>query len=101
MCQIFSPSSTSDDTCIGFLSHAHYVLIELFKYAVEEDKYNIQVAMTLTAPGCGMGPAIAEDARSRLVTVPGVAEANVEIVWDPPWHQDMISEEGKMQLGLV
>jgi len=40
--------------------------------------------MTLTAPGCGMGPAIAEDARARLAAVPGVSEAKVEIVWDPP-----------------
>ena len=67
----------------------------------DEGRHIIQVALTLTAPGCGMGPAIAEDARQRLATVPGVADANVEIVWDPPWHQDMISEEGKMQLGLV
>ena len=66
-----------------------------------EGKHIIQVSLTLTAPGCGMGPAIADDAKQRLVTVHGVDEANVEIVWDPPWHQDMISEEGKMQLGLV
>lgn len=68
---------------------------------IESGGYKIDVAMTLTAPGCGMGPAIAEDARARLVQVPGVKEAQVEIVWDPPWHQDMISEEGKMQLGLI
>lgn len=67
----------------------------------DDDKYDVEMAMTLTAPGCGMGPAIAEDARARLCEVPGVNEANVEIVWDPPWHQDMISEEGKMQLGLI
>ena len=57
--------------------------------------------MTLTAPGCGMGPSIAEDARSKVVQVPGVSEAQVDIVWDPPWNQDMISEEGKMELGLI
>ncbi len=67
----------------------------------EEGKYDVSVQMTLTAPGCGMGPAIAEDARSRVVTVPGVNEAQVDIVWDPPWHQDMISEAGKMELGLL
>ncbi len=67
----------------------------------DSGKHRILVAMTLTAPGCGMGPAIAEDARSRLVQVPGVTEADVNIVWDPPWHQNMISEEGKMQLGLI
>jgi metal-sulfur cluster biosynthetic enzyme len=48
-----------------------------------------------------MGPAIAEDARGRLAAVPGVSEAKVEIMWDPPWTQDRMSEEGKMQLGLI
>jgi metal-sulfur cluster biosynthetic enzyme len=48
-----------------------------------------------------MGPAIAEDARARLAAVPGVSEAKVEIMWDPPWNQDRISEAGKMQLGLI
>ena len=57
--------------------------------------------MTLTAPGCGMGPAIAEDASSRVEQVPGVSRAHVELVWDPPWHQEMISEVGKMELGLI
>ena len=48
-----------------------------------------------------MGPAIAEDARMRAMEVPGITEANVELVWDPPWNQDMISEDGKMELGLI
>jgi metal-sulfur cluster biosynthetic enzyme len=67
----------------------------------EDGTHKVQVAMTLTAPGCGMGPAIAEDARSRIVQVPGVSLADVRIVWDPPWNQSMISEEGKMKLGLI
>jgi len=67
----------------------------------EGDQHRVAVQMTLTAPGCGMGPAIAEDAKTRVETVPGVDEARVDIVWDPPWTQDMISEEGKMELGLV
>ncbi len=66
-----------------------------------EKRFGVDVKMTLTAPGCGMGPAIAEDARARLAAVPGVSEAKVEIVWDPPWSQERISEEGKMQLGLL
>ncbi|MEY3001575.1 MAG: hypothetical protein RL648_1789 [Verrucomicrobiota bacterium] len=64
-------------------------------------QYWVEVNMTLTAPGCGMGPAIAQDAKYKIEQVPGVSEARVEIVWDPPWHQDMISEEGKMELGLL
>ena len=66
-----------------------------------EGGHKLDMDMTLTAPGCGMGPAIAEDAKGQLERVPGVSEAEVNIVWDPPWNQDMISEEGKMVLGLV
>ena len=66
-----------------------------------EGGHKVEVHMTLTAPGCGMGPVIAEDAQMRLLGVPGVAEAQVDIVWDPPWNQEMITEEGKMVLGLI
>lgn len=66
-----------------------------------EGGHQVAMQMTLTAPGCGMGPVIADDAKMRLETVPGVAEAVVDIVWDPPWNQDMITEEGKMVLGLI
>jgi probable FeS assembly SUF system protein SufT len=69
--------------------------------AREEGGHKVDMQMTLTAPGCGMGPVIAEDAQMRLMSVPGVAEAEAEIVWDPPWNQDMITEEGKMVLGLI
>jgi probable FeS assembly SUF system protein SufT len=63
--------------------------------------YRADVAMTLTAPGCGMGPAIAEDAKGKILLVPGVANADVRITWEPAWNQSMISEEGKMKLGLI
>jgi len=66
-----------------------------------EGGHKVDMQMTLTAPGCGMGPVIAEDAKTHLENVPGVAEAQVDIVWDPPWNQDMITEEGKMVLGLI
>lgn len=61
----------------------------------------VKVEMTLTAPGCGMGPAIAQDAKFKIEQIPSISEATVDIVWDPPWNQDMISEEGKMELGLI
>ena len=60
----------------------------------------VDMKMTLTAMGCGMGPAIAAQARNRLLTVPGVEEADVQIVWDPPWNQSMITEAGKKRLGI-
>jgi probable FeS assembly SUF system protein SufT len=66
-----------------------------------EGGFRVDVAMTLTAPGCGMGPAIAEDAKGKILLVPGVAAADVRITWEPPWNQSMISEEGKMKLGLI
>ena len=61
----------------------------------------VNVKMTLTAPGCGMGPTIAAEARAKIESVPGVGEATVELVWDPAWNQAMISEAGKMKLGLI
>jgi probable FeS assembly SUF system protein SufT len=67
----------------------------------ENNPAKISVKMTLTAPGCGMGPTIAAEARSKIMGLPGVADAVVDLVWDPPWNQDMISEAGKMKLGLI
>jgi len=61
----------------------------------------VTVKMTLTAPGCGMGPVLAQEAKSKIEALPGVGEAEVELVWDPPWNQAMISEAGKMQLGIL
>jgi probable FeS assembly SUF system protein SufT len=60
----------------------------------------VTVKMTLTAPGCGMGATIAGDAQQKLQDLPGVAEADVQIVWDPPWHHSRITPEGRAKLGL-
>ncbi len=60
----------------------------------------VDVKMTLTAQGCGMGASIAVDARQKLLSLPGVSEANVDLVWDPPWNPQMISPEGRERLGL-
>jgi probable FeS assembly SUF system protein SufT len=68
---------------------------------IETGAYRVDVQMTLTAPGCGMGPAIAADAQGKILQVPGVEEAEVDLVWEPAWNQGMISEEGRMILGLV
>jgi probable FeS assembly SUF system protein SufT len=61
----------------------------------------VEVKMTLTAPGCGMGPSIAADAKSKILTVPGVAEADVQLVWEPQWNPQMISPDGKAKLGMA
>ena len=60
----------------------------------------VDVQMTLTAPGCGMGQIIAADVKTRLEAVPGVAEAHVEVVWEPPWTPQRISPAGRAMLGL-
>jgi probable FeS assembly SUF system protein SufT len=60
----------------------------------------VAVQMTLTAPGCGMGPVIAREAQQKISQLSGVAGADVQVVWDPPWSPAMISEEGKRKLGM-
>ncbi|MBM3872130.1 MAG: putative Fe-S cluster assembly protein SufT [Verrucomicrobia bacterium] len=75
--------------------------MDVERQTAPEEGFKVNVAMTLTAPGCGMGPAIAEDAKSKILLVPGVSAADVRITWEPPWNQSMISEEGKMKLGLI
>jgi len=67
----------------------------------EDGKEKVKVRFTLTAPGCGMGDFLREDVRSKLLTIPGVAEADVEVVLDPPWDQNMMSDGARLQLGLM
>lgn len=60
----------------------------------------VGVQMTLTAPGCGMGPTLAADARQRLLTLDEVKDANVELVWEPQWSPERITEDGRKTLGI-
>ncbi|MGB0993775.1 MAG: putative Fe-S cluster assembly protein SufT [Akkermansiaceae bacterium] len=91
--QVFDPEIPVDIVNLGLV----------YDCALEEEegKMVAKVKMTLTAPGCGMGPVIAADAQARIMTIDGIDDAQVDLVWDPPWNQDMISEEGKMQLGMI
>lgn len=66
----------------------------------ETGTYQVNVQMTLTAQGCGMGPVIAEDAKNQIELIPEVESADVSIIWEPPWNPHMISEPGRKQLGL-
>ncbi len=63
--------------------------------------YRVEVKMTLTAPGCGMGPMLAQDVQGRLLGLEGVDDVSVELVWDPPWTPAMMSEAARLQLGLM
>ena len=65
-----------------------------------EGSHRADIKMTLTAPGCGMGPMLAQDVQNKLLSLEGIDEANVELVWDPPWNQSMLTEAAKLQLGL-
>jgi probable FeS assembly SUF system protein SufT len=67
----------------------------------EANRYQVDVKMTLTAPGCGMGPVLQQDVSNRLLSIEEVDEANVELVWDPQWNQGMMTEAAKLQLGLL
>jgi len=91
--QVFDPEIPVDIVNLGLV----------YDCALEETdgKTIANIKMTLTAPGCGMGPVIAADAQARIMTIEGIEDAHVDLVWDPPWNQDMISEEGKMKLGMV
>src|ERR1700761_2662722 len=69
--------------------------------SIGEHNFKADVKMTLTAPGCGMGPVLAQDVQNKLISLEPIDEANVELVWDPPWNQGMMTEAAKLQLGLM
>ena len=69
-------------------------------YEIQIDAGQVYVQMTLTAPGCGMGPYIAQNAEWRIAEIEGVEDVEVDMVFDPPWNPDMITDEGKMLLGI-
>lgn len=71
-------------------------------YTVEMDQAakQVSVKMTLTAPGCGMGPVLVSDVKYRVAKVPNVEQVDVELVFDPPWSREMMSEEAQLEAGL-
>jgi probable FeS assembly SUF system protein SufT len=66
-----------------------------------ESGNRVEVRFTLTAPGCGMGAALKEDIQSKVLSLPGIKDVDVELVWDPPWDQSMLSGAAKLQLGIL
>mgnify|MGYP001813437867 FL=1 len=71
-------------------------------YSVKIDQANarVDITMTLTAPGCGMGPVLVGDVEYRVAQVPNVRKVEVELVFDPPWHREMMSEEAQLETGM-
>jgi probable FeS assembly SUF system protein SufT len=66
-----------------------------------EGGQRVDIQMTVTAPGCGMGPVLQDDVRRKVLSVPGVREANVELVWEPPWDQSRMSDVARLELGWM
>src|SRR5271154_4259515 len=66
-----------------------------------ENSYRVDIKMTLTAPGCGMGPTLQQDVQNKLLSIEAVDDVNVELVWEPQWNQGMLTEAAKLQLGLL
>ena len=76
----------------------------IYKLDIHDEGANsisVQIDMTLTAPGCGMGPVIAADVDTKVSSLPGISDVTVNVVWDPVWDQSMMSEEAKLQLGML
>ncbi|KFE65432.1 aromatic ring hydroxylating enzyme [Hyalangium minutum] len=66
-----------------------------------EGGHRVDIQMTVTAPGCGMGPVLVEDVKRKVSSVPGVKEAHVELVWEPPWDQSRMSDVARLELGWM
>ena len=67
----------------------------------ENGQRSVSIDMTLTAPGCGMGEILVQDAQEKIVVIPTIADVRVELVFDPPWNQSMMSDEARLQTGLM
>ncbi|MNF26051.1 hypothetical protein D3C84_66780 [compost metagenome] len=68
---------------------------------LEDGSQRVSIQMSMTAPGCGMGDVLKEEARAKVQTLPGVSQVEVELVWEPPWDQSRMSEAARLQLGLL
>jgi probable FeS assembly SUF system protein SufT len=69
-------------------------------HLLADGSHRVEIKMSMTAPGCGMGDVLKEDACARVQTVPGVSEVDVELVWDPPWDQSRLTDAARLELGL-
>ena len=92
--QVYDPEIPVNIVELGLIYDLHLRVLETGGTRVE-------VKMTLTAPGCGMGDVIAQDARARIESIAGVREADVQVVFDPPWNQGMMTEAARLELGML
>lgn len=73
----------------------------IYNLNIDNDSKNVEIKMTLTAPGCGMGPVIADEVDRKVNAVEGVESVKVELVWEPMWNRDMMSEAAQLELGML
>lgn len=92
--EVFDPEIPVDIVNLGLVYKCHIT-------EQETGAFSVIIDMTLTAPGCGMGPVIAEEARFKVLTIQGVNKVDVNLVWDPPWSREMMSESARLQLGMM
>ncbi|WP_144393261.1 putative Fe-S cluster assembly protein SufT [Pleionea sediminis] len=72
----------------------------IYDVIIQQESKSVDINMTLTAPGCGMGPVLVSDVKYRVAKVPNVESVNVELVFDPPWSREMMSEEAQLETGM-
>lgn len=72
----------------------------IYEVKVDQDKLTVEIVMTLTAPACGMGPVLVSDIKYRVGKIPNVSDVVVDLVFDPPWTRDMMSDEAKLETGM-
>jgi len=72
----------------------------IYHLDINQDSGRVDIQMTLTAPGCGMGPVLVGDVEQRVLQVPNVQQVHVELVFDPPWSREMMSEEAQLETGM-
>ena len=77
------------------------LVYDLKSSKTKSNKYNLNIKMTLTAPGCGMGPVIAQDVETKVLGLNFVEDVLVEVVWEPLWNQNMMTDEAKLKLGMI
>ena len=76
------------------------LIYECVARPLADGSHRVEIKMSMTAPGCGMGDVLKDDARSRVQMVPGVSEVDVELVWDPPWDQSRLTDVARLELGM-
>ncbi|OGO91862.1 MAG: putative Fe-S cluster assembly protein SufT [Coxiella sp. RIFCSPHIGHO2_12_FULL_44_14] len=91
---VYDPEIPVNIVDLGLIYHCEFEKLQ-------KGGYRIHVEMTLTAPGCGMGPVLVEDVKTKVSSVAEVSEVEVELVFDPPWDRDKMSEAAQLELGLL